>query len=102
MPKHKVSRDAREDLLQIFEYIAEDNLTAAIAFEDELRDCFSMLAIWREAGRRRSELGKGLRSFPVGGYSIIYRPDDTSSITIVRVLHGSRDIESAVSEDNTL
>ena len=45
-------------------------------------------------GRARDEdLRSGLRSFPVGEYVIIYRILD-EDILILRVLHGSRDIEA--------
>ncbi len=44
-------------------------------------------------GRARPELPSGLRSFPVGNYLILYRPTDYG-VEIVRVVHGSRDIEA--------
>lgn len=46
-----------------------------------------------EAGRSRSELQMGLRSFPVGRYLIFYRPSATS-VEIVRVLHSARDVDA--------
>ena len=44
-------------------------------------------------GRSREELVPKLRSFPVGNYVIFYQPI-SDGVEIVRVLHGSRDIES--------
>lgn len=44
-------------------------------------------------GRERSELAPFLRSFPVKIYLIFYRPID-EGIEIVRILHGSQDIET--------
>jgi toxin ParE1/3/4 len=46
-----------------------------------------------EAGRERPELAPRLRSFPAGRYVLFYRPIG-GGIEIVRVLHGSRDIDS--------
>jgi toxin ParE1/3/4 len=44
-------------------------------------------------GKQRSELAPLLRSFPVKNYLIFYRPID-EGIEIVRILHGSQDIET--------
>jgi toxin ParE1/3/4 len=49
-------------------------------------------------GRRRDELAPGLRSFPAGRYVIFYLPL-TDGVDIVRVLHGSRDIETVFAAD---
>ena len=43
-------------------------------------------------GRSREELAPELRSFSFLNYVIFYRPID-AGVEIVRVLHGSRDIE---------
>ncbi len=45
------------------------------------------------AGRARAELGKDLRSFPVGNYIIFYLPL-SDGIEVVRVLHGRQDIDA--------
>ncbi len=50
-----------------------------------------MLAANPLAGRARSELHEGLRSFPVGSYVVFYSPTP-EGVEIVRVLHGRRDI----------
>lgn len=42
-------------------------------------------------GRRRDDLINGMRSFPYQAYIIFYRITDTT-VQIVRVLHGARDI----------
>ena len=45
-------------------------------------------------GRERdADLGRGLRSFAVGQYVIIYRFDQTD-VLILHVFRGSRDIEA--------
>ena len=43
-------------------------------------------------GRERSDLSEGLRSLPFRDYLIFYRIVE-SSVVVVRVLHGARDIE---------
>lgn len=52
-----------------------------------------MLADNPQAGRERPELGRGIRSFPVGNYIVFYEATACGP-KIVRVLHGARDITS--------
>jgi toxin ParE1/3/4 len=52
-----------------------------------------MLAEQPEMGRVRDELLQGLRSFPVARYVIFYLTVP-NGIDIVRVLHGSRDVNA--------
>jgi toxin ParE1/3/4 len=44
-------------------------------------------------GRTRDELAAELRSFPVGRYVVFYMPLD-DGVDVIRVLHGSRDIDA--------
>ena len=53
---------------------------------------FPRLAEFPEMGRERTELAASMRSFPVGRYIIFYRLGELG-IAIVRILHGTRDIE---------
>lgn len=86
---------ARDDLLQIWEYIAEDNRQNADSFVRKIDEKYKLLAENPEIGRRREELASRLRSFPVGNHVIFYRPlPEQEGVAIVRVLHGAQDIES--------
>jgi len=83
----------RSDLAEIWDYIAEDNESPADAFVDFIDKKFQQLASHPNMGRPRDELEEGLRSFPVGRYVIFYRVMP-KGIEIVRVLHGSRDLNA--------
>jgi toxin ParE1/3/4 len=48
-------------------------------------------------GRARNELINGIRSFPVGNYLLFYQQIE-NGIEIIRVLHGSRDIETILTK----
>jgi toxin ParE1/3/4 len=87
----RVSDAAREDLLEIWSYIAGDNADAADGMIRAIVARFPKLASMSQMGRRRDELSGGLRSFPVGNYVIFYRPIK-NGVEIVRVLHGARDL----------
>lgn len=85
------TRQAEEDLLEIWSFLAEDNPAAADELLDEIdRTCVSV-APMPHAGRAREELAASLRSLPVGNYVIFYRPDD-EGIVVIRVLHGARNL----------
>lgn len=43
-------------------------------------------------GREKFNLYPELRSFPVAPYMLFYRPRDDGGISLVRVIHGRRDI----------
>lgn len=79
------------DLTAIWDYIATDNLRAADTLLVRIEATFDMLAETPFAGRERSELRTGLRSFPVGNYLIFYVPT-SDGVEVVRVMHGRQDI----------
>ena len=89
---------ARNDLSEIWAYIAADNETRADAFVDLIDQKFQALASHPHLGRSRDELDEGLRSFPVGKQVIFYRVVP-AGIEIVRVLHGSRDLNAIFNPD---
>lgn len=78
-------------MLDIWKYIAAENEPAATRVVARINGVFEMLGLQPEAGRRRPELGEGLRSFPAGSYVVFYQIG-RSGVDIVRVLHGHRDI----------
>ena len=90
-PKFHVSDRAEIDLLEIWLYIAGGSVRAANRFTKKLTDRFPLLAQFPGLGQERDDLRKRMRSFPVGNYIIFYQPE-ADGISIVRILHGARDI----------
>ena len=88
---------AKADLVEIWEFIADDSDTQADAFIDLIDQKFQLLARKSGLGRRRDQLAEGLRSFPVGRYIIFYLAIP-GGVQIVRVLHGARDTDVAFTE----
>ena len=68
---------AETDILEIWDYIADDSLTAADRWVDHLDKQFRVLATQPMVGRARDELA------PL-----------EDGIDVVRVLHGARDIDA--------
>lgn len=92
MPALETSPEAEADLLAIWLYIADDQPVNADRFLSGLQEIMRKLAVFPGMGRDRPELAVGLKSFPVDHYNIYYRVTNTA-LVLVRVLHGSRDID---------
>jgi toxin ParE1/3/4 len=83
---------AELDLLNIWNYIADDSFDRADDFLYRIESKLQTLAQNPGMGRRREELMAGLQSFPIDHYVVFYQ-EITNGIDVIRVLHGSRDIE---------
>jgi toxin ParE1/3/4 len=91
MPAVRRRDEAREQLEDIWLYIARDNDAAADRLLDRIEAALFDLAHRPMMGRSRPELAPELRSFVVGNYVLFYRPL-FDGILLIAVLHGSRDI----------
>ncbi|HVF51206.1 MAG TPA: type II toxin-antitoxin system RelE/ParE family toxin [Pyrinomonadaceae bacterium] len=89
----KVAAAAEEDLRTIWAYIAEHNPEAAGKVIKEIVGKFALLRDHPRIGREQDKLLLNLRSFTVKDYLIFYQPLE-NGVEILRVVHGSRDIES--------
>jgi toxin ParE1/3/4 len=91
---------ASEDIAEIWDHIADDNLAAADRWLDRLDKQVRLLATQPLMGRARDELAEGVRSFPMGRYVIFYIPID-DGIDVVRVLHSARDIDALFDDSDS-
>ncbi len=92
MATYEVLPFARSDLREIWEYIAEDNPTAADQMRERFYKAFTMLAENSHLGHMRPDLiDKPLRFWPLKSYLIVYKPD-TRPLEILRILSGFRDL----------
>jgi toxin ParE1/3/4 len=93
--KHQplLSQQAKDDLVEIWLYIAADSPSAADKFIEYVHEQCGRLCSSPEIGRRRDELIAGIRSLPVKRYLVFYRVTN-DTIEIVRILSGYRDIET--------
>jgi toxin ParE1/3/4 len=85
---------ARLDLVEIWSFIADDNINAADKHLDKIESSLKILSDDPNAGRARPELGKDMRSFPIGNYMPFYRTL-ANEIELVRVLSSYRNIQIA-------
>ncbi|MGA9543600.1 MAG: type II toxin-antitoxin system RelE/ParE family toxin [Candidatus Sulfotelmatobacter sp.] len=98
MPSVVIRPRAFVDLADIWAFIAKDSVKHADRFAALIDSQFGSLARRPHMGRSRPELATDLRSFPVGRYVIFYVPTP-KGVEIVRVLHGARDIESVLHDE---
>jgi toxin ParE1/3/4 len=84
---------AEADVLEIWEFIAEDSVDEADRWVDRLDEKFALWATQPLMGRSRDELAENLRSMPFGRYVVFFMPV-SDGIDIVRVLHSSRDVDN--------
>ena len=101
MPRLLVREQADKDVDQIVEAIADDNLSAAMQFQDRVRETYDRIATWPQIGARiraREEALRDMRYYPIRGYRnylVFYLPLEDGA-EIVHVIHGARDIPSAL------
>ena len=93
MPALIFAPSARQDLLDIFDYIARDKPVAAANWIDKIEKKCELIATMPGFGESRPEYGADIRSSVVGRYVIFYRPIN-DGIEVVRVIAGDRDIRS--------
>ncbi|MEO5338620.1 MAG: type II toxin-antitoxin system RelE/ParE family toxin [Magnetospirillum sp. WYHS-4] len=92
---------ARQDLDDIAEFIALDNLDRAISFVDELGQACRHRADFPLSGRDRSDMAAGLRSFAHKNYVIYYFVlAGGNGIEIAHVIHGARDHETIMRDED--
>lgn len=97
MKRLVLSSAARSDLVNIREYISSENKRAANRIIREIKARFATLLRFPELGRRRDELKKGMRSFPIKNCVVFYFITE-KRVKIARVLHGAQDVDSVFSE----
>ena len=91
----KYTESAEEDLDNIFEYIAEDNLEKAIEFTEELRKSANLLADFPFMGREREDeelLLINSRKKVYRNY-IIYYSVIGGAVYIEHIQHGSKPLD---------
>jgi toxin ParE1/3/4 len=81
---------AAVDILEVWDFIAEDSMVEADRWVDRLDVKLDLWSTQPLIGRMRDELAPDLRSMPFGRYVVFFMPLP-DGIDVVRVLHSSRD-----------
>ena len=90
-------RPANQDLIEQADYIAQDDLEAALRFLEAAEKTFAQLARLPQIGKSRkvkSQVFANVRQFPITGFEkhlVFYRPIK-GGIEVLRILHSARDL----------
>lgn len=88
---------AAQDLEKIYEYIADDNVDAAVKHRQRLEKRWYALLDQPRMGTKRDDIEPDLRSVTEGNYVIFYR-SLADGIEVARVLHTSMDTKRAFTD----
>jgi toxin ParE1/3/4 len=95
--RYTLSTQARQDLKDIKDYIAQDSLDRAEQFVKAITERFQALANFSGIGRRYEALAESLRGLPIENYIVFYRATE-QSLSIELILSGYRDLDAMFSE----
>lgn len=87
----RLTEPALQDLREIYNFIARDNIDAAERLEQRLDKRCRAAAENPGIGRKRDEFRPDIRSINEGSYLIFYRQIE-DGIEILRILHGARSL----------
>lgn len=92
-----LTEHARDDLLAIWRYVAEQDLDAADRLISALEEHYRSLATLPRQGRSHRELGSGIYSLLLRPFRIFYllRSD---AVIILRIYHSARDPKGVLEE----
>ena len=95
MKGYEFSPQARDDLQEIWAYIASDNPGAADKLEEDIYAACELLAKNPRIGHKRPDLtDESVLFWPVRGLYLVIYLAETEPLKIVRILHGARDASS--------
>jgi len=93
MARLRIVASAKQDLSDIFDFIARDKPIAAANWVDKIQEKCELISETPEFGEVRPEYGPEIRSSTLGRYVIFYRPIG-NGIEVLRIIVGDRDIQS--------
>lgn len=91
MPRLLILPAAQADLIEIGDFIAQDNPGRALTFLAEIEAKMHQASERPESFPARDDVCEGLRSARHGRYLIFFL-DAGVEVQVVRVLHGARDL----------
>ena len=97
---HRLAPRAKADLEEIafYVFVESGSLEIADRLVDSIAERFVLLGRHPSVGRRRDDLGPGIRSFPVGSYVVLYRVEG-DDVVIQRVVRGSRNLVALLRDE---
>jgi len=95
MKDYELSPEARNDLQDIWTFIAADNIEAADRLEADIYDACEALAANPRLGHKRPDLtAEPVLFWLVRGHYLVIYERATQPLKVARILHGARDVSS--------
>lgn len=95
------SPEARDDLLQIYDYIAaHSEPQRALNYAERIAACCEELSLFPERGMRHDDIRPGLRVTGFENRVTIAFHVTKNTVVIDRILYGGRDIQQAFKNTN--
>ena len=91
MSRLRFTRRARQDLLDLWLYIAARNLQAADRVYDRIEQSCQVLKDYPQFGPARPEIGEGARALVIEHWIALYRLVE-GGVQVVRIVDGVRDL----------
>ena len=98
MRKFDLTRSAQADLKSIARFTQERwGVRQRNTYLKEVDQVFRVLVYFLLIGRACDDIREGYRKFPHGSHLIFYKQLGVGEFLIVRILHGTMDVESNIS-----
>jgi len=100
MAQFDYSEKAESDILEILEYIARDNVTAALRVNDAIEETALFLSENPGIGSDVDSKYPNLLMHPVKGYEnyLLFFQHEDAGVYIQRIFHGARDVHRILNE----
>jgi toxin ParE1/3/4 len=98
LTQYIIAPEASQDLEEISAYYAIQNIEAGEKLIGELENKCKYLVKFPNIGRSHGTIRPDLRGISCSGYIIFYRVGETT-VEILRIVYGSRDLEALFSEN---
>ena len=97
MKDWEFSPEAKDDLWEIWSYIAADNPSAADRLETDIYTACDFLAKNPDLGHQRRDLtDEHVLFWKVRGWYLVIYQVDSQPLKIIRILHGARDATAEI------
>lgn len=102
--KYRLSPEAERDINEIWEYIAEDNPTAADNVINTIQDALATISKSPGLGRKRPEIPTKApaRYWTVYRHYVIAYLEDSKPLYVLRVVSGYRDLPALFAVDTQI
>jgi toxin ParE1/3/4 len=89
---------AEVDLIQIYEFIADDSPSRAISFVTKLRELSESLYEMPYKGRLRNDLGTNVRSIALARQATIAYRIEPDCILILRIIYAGQNVDKLLED----